>query len=488
MDFNDSEVHFNSLSKRLLCCLPQTNVKSLFLLSSFVKNLLSVFVDPPSVYMSFVEWLLTTAYNEKDKEIFRECYRLNQYTGGRPPIDEAHRALVHNKRESYPKIKNARFIIDRGRRFGAWFGPLCKTMEHIIYEWEDDITETRQFVKGLRPMEVIALVNKLAEKCKGYWVLEVDHVAFEAHFPRSVMNCLEMQLYKHMLRKHDYHYLSRVIGGLNKLRSRHGLKATVEGRRMSGEHSTSLANGFSNLMIMKFIAKTHDIQCHGFVEGDDGLFFVDKQFKAEWFTELGFEVKLKHFSDLHDAGFCGRIFSEDNQIIKSPYRFVQKFGWCDRYIDCSETKAQELLLAKSLSTLEENPDCPIIGKLAEYYANKLHNLGLKPRFIKDNYHMIPKIDSEIRKPNPTIGTRNLFARHFAITPAEQINIEDLIGKGDIKQACERIASWCPLHDLDIARDNLKYASLCVHYGRALVVALSRKPPFAILNDCNLTIN
>jgi len=229
---------------------------------------------------------------------------------------------------------------------------------------------------------------------------------------------------------------------------------------MSGDMCTSLGNGFTNLMLFMYVAHKKHGSIEGFVEGDDGIYVTDVVMESSDFLLLGFEIKIEDLAlecdnDLRTASFCGLIFSS-NAIIRDPRKFFCGFGWTGSFLGAGDKIMQELLRAKALSACYETGQCPIVGKLARY-ALKVTR-GSHYRFVDDGYHNYAHVEtdeSKIPEFAPDSATRVLMHKIYGITPAAQIEVENLIEQGRF----DEIASFIPplVNDLHVA-DSILYSS------------------------------
>lgn len=254
------------------------------------------------------------------------------------------------------------------------------------------------------------------------------------------MESCEFQLYEYMLEEvmseDDLKRMLATLGGTNVLNFR-GVRAKIKARRCSGELFTSLGNGFSNLMLILYIASEHGCDpddLDGLVEGDDGLFALPFKPTVEEWGGLGFTIKEVHeYTDPGHAHFCGMIFSKSGQIIRDPIRFFQKFGWTHSDLFAGPAIMKGLLRAKALSAMYETPNCPLVAAVARHAIDLTE--GVAPRVVEDGYHDYSFIDSynksEIPEPAPTADTRQLFFEKFGVPPEEQVKIENLARRGDL---------------------------------------------------------
>lgn len=424
MDTNDPETVVNGFLKRLLRTVPVPKPDLLEELKQFNKSLCERLI-PRIEVGSFKDWLDGTKFNDARKA---ELQLAHDNLQGGPP-SKRQRAHVDSfpKSEAYiiPDLnwKNCRLINSRCDAFKVYVAPAFKAIEDAVYS-------LRPFIKHTPVRDRPALVSSLKQPGRKFYA--TDYTAYESHFTAEVMRALECTLYEHCLA--NYPELSRCITktltGVNKMRTRTGISASVEARRMSGEMCTSLGNGWSNYVTTLFLITKKGGDYDGFVEGDDGLFSSTVELTAKDYEDLGFTIKIEEVRDPCRASFCGMIFSDAGNIIRDPRSFLCKFGWTSSFINGGQTLMDQLLHAKALSTLCETPQCPIVAKLA-WHALKMTK-HTSPRFVDDGYHTIPDYDC-LTAFNPPPETRQLFAEVYGVSLEEQLYIEGLIDGGHLDQ-------------------------------------------------------
>lgn len=311
-------------------------------------------------------------------------------------------------------------INSRSDAFKVFSGPMFKAIEDVLYSlpW---------FIKHVPVPERPAKVEALKKAGARYFC--TDFTAFESHFTPEFMNICECELYRWCLDSSmDAEFLCQTLMGVNRMRTRTGCRASVRGRRMSGDMCTSLGNGFTNLMLAKFVAFKNGGELDGFVEGDDGIFVTDVELSTEMYAKLGFTIKIEEVSDPCRASFCGLVFSEAGEIVREPKKFMMKFGWTCSYINAGPKIMAQLLRAKALSTCYETPQCPIIGAFARRSVSQTSHVH--PRYEDDGYHCVVLKDTQnIPDFSPDITTRNLFQELYGIDVETQILIENLVLDG-----------------------------------------------------------
>jgi len=399
-----------SYRQRLMRDVPPFNPDVLGRLRIFVRSFCETHfckVQP----LGFEEWLLTTGYNESRKAQLRQCYEEDR--GLRPSSRHCHKVKSFIKREFYPVYKHARMINSRSDHFKAWAGPKIKAVEQEVYKLS-------AFIKHVPVPDRPALIAGLYRPGSRYF--NTDFTAFESHFLPQVMDSIEGELIRYCLGE-DGDFYMRVCCGKNVMETRTGAGVTARGRRMSGEMSTSLGNGFTNLMLALFIAHERGGSLEGYVEGDDGIFRTDFELCEADYAKLGFTIKIIEIPHPCEASFCGIVCGESGQIIRDPRRFLAGFGWTLSFLGAGEKIMNGLLRAKALSACYETPDCPIVGVLAREALERTR--GVLPIWVDDGYHK-PRDEVKLKPFSPNADTRLLFEKVYGVSIRDQLRMEQLI--------------------------------------------------------------
>lgn len=411
------------------------------------------------------EWLANSNYSGPRR---RELEKADLDSCGQDVSTGLHIELDgFGKRETYLKYKPPRAINSRTDKFKLWAGPLMSAIERRVYKHPSFIKHVP--VKD-RPMYIR---DMLGANPGPFYVSDFSH--FESFFTPQIQSAIEGQLYRYMLKKipHGETY-ARVLAGKNVIRYKH-FTVKVPGVRMSGEMSTSLGNGFSNLMIWSFLADKHGLSIKGVVEGDDGLFAQcggDRILTSEDFRSVGFEVKLEVHQELLTSSFCGISMSEDLCSLTDPRKAILNFGW-SHSPSCgpSVRVRRELLRAKGMSLLYEHPRCPILSKLA--YRTLELTEGVRMRF-QDNWYE-RQLSEEVHRyegwafdeydKGVSSLARSRFAELYGILPSTQQYLENLLDDWD---GSELPAAFSELYD-DAYAD-------CRDYFRRFVLKFGQRLP------------
>lgn len=372
---------------------------------------------------AFESWLLTTTYSNKRKRQLREA--LQKYIS-QNDVTGFSKVKSFIKDEFYNEPKLARLINPRNDASKTLFGPLIKKIENEVYK-------LRYFVKHVPICERPQLF--LDSWPQGTRCLTSDFSRFEGSFSPAFMRACEFQLYKYMLPSHreEMELYCKILGSNNYLVGS-GCSAKIRGKRMSGDMCTSLGNGFSNLMLIMFMAWRSHVNIDGFVEGDDGLYFGDiAALDMSVITGLGFEIKMLVDSDPGRAGFCGMIYDLKNGVVLGdPKRHLLHSGWVTgKYVKLKKFDL-ELLRAKAFSLAFSFPACPVIASFSKYLLRVTD--GVEPLFAKDywtqslvrmnmpNGKLSDRCIALMKRPVDD-NSRLLLAESYGILPAQQIECE-----------------------------------------------------------------
>lgn len=336
------------------------------------------------------------------------------------------------KLESYPEYKHARAINSRHDIFKCLIGPALHAIDLVVYE-------NKYFIKKI-PVDQRAsyIASQFSKSSSGFVV--TDHSQYEAAFTADVMEDSEFKLIDYMLQKHPARELvmklmHEVLAGDNECHFEL-LTMLIKATRMSGEMSTSLGNGFTNLMSFLFECEEQGCtEVPGVVEGDDGLFCpVGGVPTAAGLALNGFTVKLQVVDDFNEASFCGFIFEMEDQInIKTPIELLINFGWLpSRYSNCGINKRLGLYKSKALSYAHQFPGCPIIAAFSRYVLRRTQHVkyGKTPfdgiwyaNLFREHLKTYQANGCKIPDVKTPYTTRLLFEKITGISPPQQITVE-----------------------------------------------------------------
>jgi hypothetical protein len=402
-----------------------------------------------------IEWLnKCDHYTEQRKnqlyQAFKSCHHEGKFVYDR----KIFKCKSFPKREIYPEPKKVRLINARSDKFKAIVGPVIKMIEEIVYKLPE-------FVKGDNPEN---LPNRLAEIEKYKYKIETDYTSFESCFVPQYTASVELQLFEFFLQNNPEilkiikeSYYQNGKPRVNVMGNKDYVCRCI-GSRMSGEMWTSLANGFSNYINIKYIMATKypTVKYSFFVEGDDGIIGVDEKcLKKEDFTELGFNIKLTYHTELKFTSFCGNLFHPDvRQLVVNPQNIVRLF-WTTtaKYLQAGPKVVEELIRAKAMSAYTVGQHTPILAFLA-YKIIKIIGEG---KFIIDPnrrfwlHNIIRHWKPLDATPVVCLENRVLYEEKFGIMIQDQLEME------------RGIMQATTLNDLHLHYRFMNYSDPCLCY-------------------------
>ena len=361
-DANDIASMIDGVKHRVGGTTPPINRQTLFEFKQFVRYWIRDNLTPldAETDVSVEGWLKDAPYTIERKAELLDIYNryVDGYLHGRDVDFERLESFI--KDEFYTCPKTFRTINSRVEIFKCLVGPTIAQVEKSVFSLP-------YFIKKI-PVDNRAeyILNFLDSNAR---IFGTDVSAWEGSMSREIMEACEVQLFDYMtknLPSHDsFMKLYRQLLLNNKL-CFSGFVVEILSRRMSGEMSTSVANGFTNLMLMLFTAHKMGVPIKLVVEGDDTLISCIIKLTNQYARELGFNLIIEEFDHIREASFCGLIFSDIKHTIRDPIPALLKFGWAtQQYVGANYKTCMQLLRAKALSLKCEMPNCPILGVLAD---------------------------------------------------------------------------------------------------------------------------
>lgn len=187
------------------------------------------------------------------------------------------------------------------------------------------------FGKG-SPDEIANRISKLSLKWQ--YKTEGDHTTFDAHITKELLELTHKYYAACYNNNAELKRLSkRTI--INKCRSRHGDKYTVEGSRMSGDVDTSFGNSIINIAILSELMYRLGINGEYIVNGDDFILFTNKPVNIRMaeaiLRTMNMETKMKESTEnIHNVEFCQTklVLTAEGRYttMKHIRKTVEKFG------------------------------------------------------------------------------------------------------------------------------------------------------------------
>lgn len=334
------------------------------------------------------------------------------------------------KRELYDEPKYARIINSRSDKFKAVTAPYCKMIESQVYN--------EHFIKHKLPSEVVGRLKEILDSYRE--VRETDYSSFESSFTPEIVEACENQLFRHMLSNnpeishiftHCYEFYDDGVKHYNRNWLHFGgCSAGVIGTRMSGEMWTSLGNGFTNMMLMEFLAYKASAVIDYMVEGDDG--FVGSNVPLPWHLvgDLGFKLKIEPVHSINECSFCGIAVMGD-VVIGTLTRSLNGYGWTQDprcIVDWSNSRISgwwlSMLRAKAMSFNVLHNSTPILYKIISRDLALTAGCQVLRKHIDnwwwwENFGVSDKIPVE-----PSADLRQItYEMNPNLTPSNQVQIE-----------------------------------------------------------------
>ncbi len=416
--------------KRAAAVLPAFDPTFLQELNDYTKNYVERKLTPlaPDSDLGLLTWLKQTKYSEARKqELVR---KFDEFTTLFDPEKKYLKVGSFPKDETYVDMKHIRIINARSDEFKNWFGPIAKLMETEVYKLSP-------FIKHVPVLERARhICQRLYSENAEYYA--TDYTTFEAMFLAEIMRSVEFVLYSHLTRNLAIHdelikVCEEVLAGRNVCLFRLFI-VHLMATRMSGEMVTSLGNGFSNLMFVKFLCwklGIKGLKC--FVEGDDMIATTSGGFPtAEDFAKLGANIKIDMTHNLSEASFCGIVFDEVDLInVTDPLEVLAKFGWTSgRYSRCAGRRLKCLLRSKAMCYSVQYRGAPVIDALAQYALKVTAGADVEYVVRSKNTTWWDRIKIEkakllyVRERTSTpMRTRELVERKYGLEVAKQLAVE-----------------------------------------------------------------
>lgn len=345
------------------------------------------------------------------------------------------------KEEHYPGWKHPRAINSRSDLFKCLVGPMFDRVADEVFHYREDENSPSPFIKlvPVRDRPIVVKTHLYRDRAK---YLVTDYSSFEAHFTKELMQIVEFELYKYMVKDHPAgdQFLSLISSflGINQMIFK-AFALSVKATRMSGEMNTSLGNGFSNMILALFLTWKNNpkAKLKGFFEGDDALFTVTPHSaapSAKDYQNMGFNMKeVLEFDDLGEASFCGMLFNPEDPdltIVTDPLKVIAKTGWGgQKYVRAKPRVLNALLRNKGYSVAYSYSGCPILDSFGQYILRATRADAEQEKKLRKHagwwerhqWQLIDK-DQLCSKP-PRDLTRELVERLYGITVKVQLEVE-----------------------------------------------------------------
>lgn len=422
---------------------------------------------PSGTDFTYKHWIENSDYNPAKILKYDKAYeRVNQNLR-----ESSHCIQVKSflKDEFYEEFKHARTINARDDWFKVKCGPIFHAIEKALFG-------RYEFVKYIPTKERGQHMRTILEQFKYY--AETDFKSFESCFVLEIMEACEFQLYDYMLGENplelaQMEFFKTVLSGHNVLKFK-GFSMWINAVRMSGEMTTSLGNGFTNLMLQKFYAYKHGLVSSGVIEGDDGAFgyMSPPPDPARFFNNLGFTLTFGIKTKLHNVQFCGITCSDENTHMIDFRKPLLTHCWIKPVYKSSKyMKLMSILKGKCLSLYDRVPGCPVVSKFNYWVFKKCGNVQCQIEASATDYEK--RIFSKINKRTDCVPlnisqeVRLQYWDNYKISPDEQIELESLFELDD-----EQLA-WHPLFEQKFHADTYNMACRILEADKNLAYTVVR---------------
>lgn len=421
--------------KRVAAAMPKINRTKLRKFKRFVKRWcrdhLTEHIFTADEDFDFQEWIDSTPYQLYRKEELIKIYGEGIFT------EPKYKVKAFIKDEHYSEWKHLRGIYSRHDDYKVRVGPFFKKIGDIFFS-------LKWFIKKIpvndRPKW---LLEKFGDQTN---IFCTDFSQFEATFTKQLMN-VENIVYGFLLQNnpHKKKIMDLITKGMMSINhiQFHKWSMNLMCKRMSGEMSTSVSNGFMNLLLTHFLLQEAGNKLYdSSIEGDDSMNHYDVRAPtAQEYEELGAKIKIEHPSNLCEASFCGQIFDrEDLDNVANPMEALVSFGWTkSQYMVSNKNTLKKLLKAKSLSLLYEYSGCPILRSLALYGLRVTNDVLLDDVYKTINKQKLSQYEREtwiemldnydenhVFTNSVKSNTRSLVARKFGLSIIIQQEIEEYL--------------------------------------------------------------
>jgi hypothetical protein len=378
--------------------------------------------------LTFEEFVESKRWTVEEKKQLREGRETSDKYGPGHLPEKYKAGKCFPKDEFYDSFKQSRGICGRHNAIKARYGPLVASVEKAVYH-------CKYFVKHMSPTERAKEIH--ARLSKSGRILENDYSTFEASFSPELMDACECQLMEYMLGDAlPDEVLVELLDDMRALKNVMKYKwftIIMNGTRRSGDFHTSLANGFTNLMVFLFVAETAGMEEGDFdilVEGDDSIAWLafDKRFKFKSIAEsLGFRVKQTWARVCNEGSFCQLKFHESGVVVRSPWKVITKLGWSkSTHVGFNANHLTDIYKAKLFSLSYECGDCPILWAVAKGCLEAVKDHVIDFEFVEKHLPLYERErlvlkESPLRP--PSMDVRVFFEEMYRIPVSAQLELE-----------------------------------------------------------------
>lgn len=325
------------------------------------------------------------------------------------------------KPDKYPAAKAAvkppRAIQYRTPAYNLLMARYLKPMEEWFYQ-QTSPGGFRFIAKGLNNVQRAELLRDQTLTFKNPAFILLDHAAFD-----STINV------DHLKSTHNFYKRlnpSRRLQDLlkyqlkNKGFSKHGIRYTIKGTRMSGDYDTAFGNSFINYVVLRSWLRYNQVKGEIILDGDDSIVVVERsdiaRLNFDHFEKCGFETKHQIVYNINEVEFCQSKYlpTEPPRFSRDPIRALSRLNISIKSYHGSGWRRYQAGIGRAEMAL--NQGVPILYRVGE----KLAALSQRPIFDTETAYKI-QVDTTFIP--VTDAVRVAFWRAWGISPAEQLSIE-----------------------------------------------------------------
>lgn len=365
---------------------------------------------------------VVSGYSGKKKRIYNRA-KWSLLEHGLRPTDHHVKMFIKPDRYASGQIedKAPRAIQYRNPRYNLELARFLRPLEHAVYTADGwGPSALPQIAKGMNNrMRARVLLEKAA--CFDSPVFySTDHSKFDSCVTAEMLRTLD-QFYLRVYARH------RGLRNILKLRrktkcfTRHGIRYTVIGTRMSGDYDTGLGNSIINVIVLCTWCEYAGVKYELLLDGDDGVVIVEKRdmhkLDPDHFSRLGFETKISWTDDISHVDFCQSrlVLATEPTMCRNPIRALSNMAVCFR--NYSRNAYFKWYCAVASCEYATNKRMPIFHVFERFID--------APRIEDDDFAR--KMEGETFDPGIGGIARAAFAHTWGINDTQQRLIEDSLG-------------------------------------------------------------
>lgn len=325
------------------------------------------------------------------------------------------------KPDKYPEAaardKAPRAIQYRKPAFNLLLAHYLKPIEQWFYEQQSP-NGFRFVAKGLNNVQRGQLLLEVSNTYENPAYVLLDHSAFD-----STINVDHLKAtHKFYSKLNGSRFLQKLLKSQlhNKGWTKHGIRYSIDGTRMSGDYDTALGNCFVNYVTLRSWLRFNQVKGDIILDGDDSIVIVERRdlhrLDMAHFSRCGFETKFEVVHDICEVEFCQSKFlpTSPPRFSRNPVRALSRLNISLKAYHGSGWARYQAGIG--LGEMATNQGVPILYPIGE----KLAKLSKKPILDTETTY---KMAVDVSFTPITDEVREAYYRAWGITPDEQVRIE-----------------------------------------------------------------